>query len=138
MVGDLLVAVFRHVADRDPQVGRGRHVDVVEAHPVADDRATVAQALLVGPIEPADRTGHDRHGLSVDGELEAALDVHAARARVDDLEAVRLEAHALERDLAVDPVVDHHHARSAVRLRLLVRRSSHRLSPARGVTKPAS
>ena len=39
MVGDLLGAVIRNIRYRDPEFGRGGHVDVVEAHAVADDDA---------------------------------------------------------------------------------------------------
>ena len=44
----------------------------------------------------------------VDRELERLLDVVARRAAVADLEAERLEDRALESDLAVHAVVDHH------------------------------
>ena len=108
MVGDLFVAVFGHVADGDPEVGRGGEVDVVEPDAVAHDRAAAAQTFEVRPVEGNDRAGHDRLGARVERELESLLDVEALGAGVADLEAERLEDRALESDLAVHAVVDHH------------------------------
>ena len=47
VVGDLFVAVLGHVADGDPEVGRGGEVDVVEPDAVAHDRAAAAQTFEV-------------------------------------------------------------------------------------------
>jgi hypothetical protein len=111
----------------DAEVGGRGDVDVVEADPVAHDRPAAAQALLVRAVEPDDRAGDDGHGLRVDGDLEALLDVEAAAACVDHLAALGLEHRTLERDVAVDAVIEHHDGRP----RPSLHRSSHPLPPVR-------
>ena len=102
------MAVLGHVAHGDAEIRRGGEVDVVEPDAVAHERAAPAQTFQVGPVERDDRPGHDRDRSRLDRDVERLLDVVARRAAVEHLEAERLKNRALELDLAVYAVIDHH------------------------------